>query len=155
MTGPEHGDLAVETQDGPPHHGDAGEFGGVRDQEACAEVVRAVHDQVVAGEDLQGVVGAQPLGMAVHGDQGVEPGHGIRGGIDLGPADVGHPMDHLALQVGHGYDVVVDHADGPHPGGREVLQRGSAEPARADHQDACVLEPTLPLLAQLRQREVA
>ena len=37
-----------------------------------------------------------------------------------------------------GYDVVVDHADGPHPGGREVLQRGSAEPARADHQDVRV-----------------
>ena len=53
--------------------------------------------------------------VALDGDLGVEGVDLLGGGVDLGAADVGLGVDDLALEVGGVDDVVVDHADVPHP----------------------------------------
>ena len=61
----------------------------------------------------------------------------------LGLSDVGLPVDDLALQVGLVDDVVVDDAERADAGRGEVEQRGTAEPAGADHEHLGVLESLL------------
>jgi hypothetical protein len=63
-------------------------------------------------------------------------------------------VDHLALQVGEGDRVVVDNADRADPGPGEIFEHGRAQPARADHQHAGILELLLPRAADFRQQDV-
>ena len=87
--------------------------------------------------------------MQSHVDQRVDLLDGVAGALRLGPADVGLAVDDLALQVGLVDHVELDDADGAHPGGGQVQQRGRAQPARADDQHAGVLEPLLPVDAEV------
>jgi hypothetical protein len=64
-------------------------------------------------------------------------------------------VDHLPLEVRDLHDIVVDHADRAHPGRREILERGRAEPASPHHQHLRRTEPLLPRPADLAQRDVA
>ena len=72
--------------------------------------------------------------MADDGDQRVDRGHGLGGRLGLGPPHVGDAVDDLALEVGGVDHVVVDDADGAHPGRGEVEQRRRPETAGADHE---------------------
>ena len=48
-------------------------------------------------------------------------GSDARGGhFDLGPADIGRAVEHLALKIRGIYDVEVDQAQRTHPGGGQV-----------------------------------
>ena len=64
-------------------------------------------------------------------------------------------MEDLALQVRHVDGVELDEAEPAHAGGGEVEPDGRAEPAGADHEDARVLQPPLPLHPDLGDDEVA
>ena len=62
--------------------------------------------------------------------------HGVapaRWPIELGLADVGGDVEHLALQVGEVDGVVVDDTEGADAGRGEIERRRRAESAGADH----------------------
>ena len=63
-------------------------------------------------------------------------------------------VDDLALQVGLVDHVELDDADGADAGGGEVQQRRRAQPARADDQHLGVLQPLLPVHAQVGDDQV-
>ena len=75
--------------------------------------------------------------------------------LDLGLADFGRPVDHLALQIRQRDRVVVDDAERPDPGGREIEQRRRAKSTGADHQHPRALERGLSGPADLTQHDVA
>src|SRR5262249_47165701 len=95
---------------------------GVVDQVAGGEVIGAVDDQVVPGEDLQGVVAVQRLLVQDHVDQRVDLGDAAARGLGLRPAHVGHPVDDLALQVRLLDPVEVDDAQRADTRGGQVQQ---------------------------------
>ena len=64
LLGPEHRGLALEAVDGAPHVRLAEDDGRVVDEVAGCEVVGAVEDEVVVGEDLEHVVGVEPHACA-------------------------------------------------------------------------------------------
>ena len=80
-----------------------------------------------------------------------------RGGraLDLGLADLGRAVDHLALQVRQRDRVVVDDAERADTGRGQIEQRRRAQPAGADHQHARALERGLSGPADLAQHDVA
>ncbi len=67
---------------------------------------------------------------------GVDGVQAIAGGVQLGPADVGGAVQHLALQVAEIDDVEIDQADAADAGGGQVQPQRRAEPAGADEQHA-------------------
>ena len=81
-----------------------------------------------------------------------------RGGPEnsaLGAADVGLPVDDLALEVRLVDDVVVDDAERADSGGGEVEQRGAAESTGADDEHLGVLDrfcPVMPTSGMMRCR---
>ena len=85
----------------------------------------------------------------------IEAADGGGGALDLGHADVGRGMDHLALQVRERHRVVIDHAERADAGRRQIEQRRRAEPAGADDQHARALERVLAGPADLAQDDVA
>ena len=85
------------------------------------------------------------------GIDGLEP---VAGGVQLGPADVGRAVQHLALEVAEIDDVEIDEADPADAGRGEVQPERRAEPAGADQQDAGRLQPLLPLHADFGHDQV-
>ena len=140
---PEHRDLAGELMDRAPHMRLVRQYRGVVDQVAGGEVVGAVDDEVVVGEQRDGIVGRQPKLVQCNGDERVDLGEGIAGAVRLGPADIGAAVDDLALQVGLLDDVELDDAQGADPGGGQIEQCRRAQPAGPDHQHPGVLQPPL------------
>ena len=152
---PEHRHLPLEAVDRTPHVRLARQYRGVVDQVAGGEVVGAVQDQVVLLEQVDRVVRLQPDLVQPHLDQRVDLPDGVTRALGLGPADVGLPMDDLALQVRFVDDVELDDPDGPNAGRGEVQQRRRSQPACADDQHAGVLQPLLTVQAQVGDDQVA
>ncbi len=142
---PEDAELAVEAVDRAPHVGLALQHAGVVDQVAGGEVVGAVDHQVVAADQLAGVLGVKAGLVEDDLDVGVDLGNLVGGALQLRPADVGGAVDDLALQVGGVDHVEVDQAELPDPGGGQVHGVGGAEPAGADQQHPGVAQPQLPV----------
>ena len=136
--------LAVEAVDRAPDVGDPEEVRRVVDHVAGREVVGAVDDQVVALEDLHHVVVVEPLLVEHDVDVGVGLGDRLLGRLRLRLADVGLPVDDLALQVGLVDLVELGDAEGADAGRGQVEQRGAAQAAGADDEHLGVLEPLLP-----------
>jgi hypothetical protein len=63
-------------------------------------------------------------------------------------------VDDLTLQIGLVHNVEIDDADGADAGRGQVEQSRRAEPAGTDDQDPCVLEPLLPVNAQVGNYQV-
>ena len=142
-----HRKLALEAQHRGGDEGAAGQHAGVGDEEAGGEVVGAVADDVVAGDQRQGVVGGEAGFVRLDGDAGVDGAGLFRRRRDLGAAEIGGAVGDLALQVGQLDPVVVDEADMADAGGGEIEQEWAAEAAGADHQH--------PRRAQLRLADAA
>src|SRR5690606_29716901 len=115
-----------------PHVGLVQQHARVVDQVAGGEVVRAVDDEVVLGEDLQRVLVVQPRLVQADVDQRVDLLDGVPRALGLGPADVGDAVDDLALQVRLVDGVELDDAQGAHAGRGEVHQDGRTQAAGAD-----------------------
>ncbi len=69
-------------------------------------------------------------------------------------ASIRRGIGHLALQIVDGHAVVVDNADGAHPGRRQIHEERRSEPAGAHHEHARRLEPLLALPANLFQKQM-
>ena len=130
-------------------------YAGVVDHVAGREVVGAVDDQVVVLEDLEDVVVVEPHVVQDHLDERVDLGDRLPGRLGLRPADVGLPVDDLALQVRLVDLVELDDAERADAGGGEVEQRRAAQAARADDEHLGVLEPLLPGHADVGDDQVA
>lgn len=59
----EDGDLAFELEDGAMYEGLFEEVGGVVGREACREIVRAIKDGIVGGEEVETVMGFETAGV--------------------------------------------------------------------------------------------
>ena len=140
---PEDRRLAVEAVDRAPDVGLVQEVRRVVDHVARREVVGAVDDQVVVGEDLEHVVVVETLVVHDHVDQRVGLLDGVARRLGLGPADVALPVDDLALEVRLVDLVELRDAERAHTGRGQVEQGGRAEAAGADHEHLGVLQPLL------------
>ena len=105
------------------HHRDAELHTGIVEQVPAREVVGAVDDHVVAGDDVDDVrrIEAGVVGDDV--DIGVEHGQRLLRRVDLAIADAVDVVQDLALQIGRVDFVHVDDADRADTGGGQV-QRG-------------------------------
>src|SRR6201996_6448850 len=154
VLGPEHAGLAVEPVDRAPHVRLVQQHAGVVDQVTGGEVVGPVHDQVVRTENVERVVGVQPLLVQHDLDVRVHLKNASAGRFGLGTADVGDAVDDLPLQVRLVHHVEVDDAERADAGRGQVQQRGRAETAGPDHQHLGVLQPLLPGHAHVGDDEV-
>lgn len=127
----------------------------VADEVAGREVVGAVDDDVVVGDEVEHVVGDEPLRDRPHLDLGREEREGLHGGVDLGAPDVGDAVHHLALEVRRLDDVVVDHGETADAGCREVEEHRRAQPAGTHDEDPGRPQPALSLRADPREDDVA
>src|SRR5262245_61969574 len=95
----EDGRLALEAEDRavdvrlPEHHA------GVVREVARGEVVRAVHDDVVGAEDLEGVLRGQLLRMELDPHVRVHGGDALARDLRLAAPDVRSAVEHLALEI--------------------------------------------------------
>jgi hypothetical protein len=64
-------------------------------------------------------------------------------------------MDHLPLQVGDAYLIVIHDADGADACGGQVLDQGRAQTPGADHENASGFQFQLPWSAHIPEDEVA
>ena len=136
-------------------HRDPLEQRGVVHEVTGGEVVRPVHDRVVAVDDVEDVVGAQPhvVGDDVH--VRVERGQRLLRRVDLAVAHPVHVVQDLALQVRLVDDVHVDDAERADPGCRQVEGGRRAEAAGAEQQHLGPEQLQLADLAHLGQEEMA
>ena len=93
--------------------------------------------------------------MGLHAHLGIDLRQRAACAFDLGKADVGRAVNHLALQVGEIDGVVVDHTQRADTGGGEILQEGCAETAGADDQYFRGNQPRLADAADLRQYDMS
>ena len=124
-------------------------------QVAGREVVGAVDDDVVAVDDVEDVVGAEPHVVGDDVDVGVERGERLLGRVDLALADAVDVVQDLALQVGLVDHVHVDDAERADAGRGQVERGRRAEAAGAEQQHLDVEQLQLALLAHLGQQQVA
>ena len=132
----EHGDLPLEFINTAVHEWSAREGGGVVVEVARGKGVGAVDDDIVRGEEVEGVGGGDPLGVFDNADKRISLAEARGGGGDLGLADGGVVVEELALEI-VGFDAVeVGDAERAYAGGGEVKRGGATEPARADDKHA-------------------
>jgi len=91
--------LGVEAQDSGGNQGFSGEVTRIVDQEPGCEVVGPVGDDVVIGNQVEGVVRAEALLQGDDGDLRVDAGEGLLRAFHLRRADGVGGMNDLALQV--------------------------------------------------------
>ena len=128
--------LAFEAEDGAIHVRLPEQHAGVVGEVAGGEVVRAVHDDVVGADDVEGVLAGEAGVVQDDLDVRVEAADGVRGGLGLGPANVRGAVDDLALEVGEVHRVEIHDAEFADARGGQVHRDGRAEPARADAEHA-------------------
>src|SRR5215510_718168 len=150
LVGPQRGERAVENADRGGDERLLRKEASVRHQIARGEIVGAVGNDVIAGDQRERVCRGEPRRVRLHRHVRVEAADRGRRALHFGPADFGRAMDDLALQVRERDRVVVDDADR-----RQIEQRRRAQPAGADDQHARALERLLPRPADLAQDDVA
>src|SRR5699024_4132290 len=84
---------------------------GVVDQITGRKIVRAIDDDVIAGESGFDVVRAQALAVGLHGHRRVDRLDCGAGRIGLGLTDAGVAVQHLPVQVAAIDTVVIDNAE--------------------------------------------
>jgi hypothetical protein len=138
------------------HDGHAVPHGGVVQEVAGGEVVGAVDDHVpTLAEDAVDVVGGEALLEDPHVDVRVQSLERSLRRLCLRLAEPLGRVDDLALEVRLVDRVVVDDADRPDAGGSKVQAGGRAQSPGPDEEHAGIEQLLLPLLADLRDEEVA
>ena len=105
--------------------------------------------------EVEHVAGDQPRAVQFHRHMRVDPLDGRGCAFDLGHADIGGAVDHLALQVGERDCVVIDDTQRPDAGSGEIEQHRRAQSAGADHEHTRALERGLARPADLAEHDVA
>ena len=147
-------DIAVERADGGEHQRSLGQIAGIAHQVAGGEIVGAVGDDVVAGDDVERVAGVDARVVGLDPHVRIELGNGLLRARNLGGTDVRRVVHDLALQVVERDAIVIDDAEGADAGSGEIHEQRRAQTARADHEHLGRLELLLPLAAHLAQHQV-
>jgi len=133
----------------------AGQDAGVVDEELGGEIVGAVDDEVIAGNDGGNIGRTDPLLVSVDRHIRIDGAHLFGGGNYLRFADIRGEMDHLPLQVGDIDNVGIGNADGAYAGGRQIEGDRRAETAGADDQHPAVKQLALPFAADFLENDMA
>ena len=115
----------------------------------------AVHDGVIAVDDLEDVVRTQPDVVGHHVDVRVERSQRLFGRVDFALANAVHVVQDLPLQIGLVDHVHVDHAERAHAGCGQVQRGWRTETACAEEQHLGVEQLQLALLPYFGQQQVA
>ena len=93
--------------------------------------------------------------MGFDDDMRIDPADGFARAVDLESADVRRRMDHLPLEIGQRYAIVIDHAQHADARSREILNERRAQTARPDDEHAGFRELLLARSANLRKDKMA
>src|SRR5579885_221451 len=151
----EDGQLPLETEDAAMNDGLVGDDGGVVEQVARREVVSAIDDQIVVGDDARNIGLVQPLAVGDDLNLRVERLNGLASRLGLVLANTTGVVQNLALQVAVIHHVGVDDADGANTGGGQVIRGGRAEATGADEQHLRVEQLELTGLAYFGNEHMA
>ena len=127
---------------------------GIVDEELRGKVVRPVHDEIIIGHDVAGIVGRQPFGVGRHLHPRVQGYQLLFGRLHLQPPYIRRGMDDLALQVRQFHFISVDDADMAHTGSREIEQHRSPQPASPYDQHPSLTDLLLPFHPDVGQQDV-
>src|SRR6266850_1772962 len=147
-------ELSLEAIDAPVHDRLVPLHRRVVQQVARREVVGAVDDHVVVGDDPVDVVARESLLVRDHRDIGVECFERLLRGERLRLSDALGAVQDLSLEVRRVDDVGVDDAQRADAGRREVVRGGRSETAGADEEHLAAQELVLSGLADLRDQQV-
>src|SRR5579875_1023277 len=155
LVGFEDGQLPLKAEDAAMNNGLVRDDGGVVEQIARGEVVGAIDDKLVVGDDARhiGLVQARDVGHNLH--IRIQRLDGLAGRLGLVLTNTARIVQNLALQVAVIYHVGVDDADGANTGGRQVIGGGRAETTRSDEQHLRVEQLKLTSLAHFRNEHMA
>ena len=132
----ENGDLSFEFEYAAVDNRALREERGVVVEVPGGEIIRAVDDHIVVGEQGEGVVYGHAVAMFDDVDEGIRRAQSPRGGGDFRFADGSGVVEELALEVVIGDPIEVGDTERPDSGGREVEGGGTAESAGADDEHA-------------------
>ena len=153
--GVEEPDLALPRAHGSGEERHArGDAGGV-DEGAGLEAVAAVEHEVMARHQRRRFRRSEAQGVGVDGDVRVQPGDRGGGALDLGRADVGGGVDHLALEVRQADRVVVDDGQRARPRPRRDRAAPGCRGRRRRRRGAARPQPLLAGAADLVEHDVA
>lgn len=147
--------LAFEALDRAVDEWAVGEHAGVVDEIARGKIVGAVEDDVVRGDEGEGVGAREAGDDGRDGEKRIEREQAAGGGGGFGQAGVGGGVEDLPLEVGDVDGVGVDDGDAADAGGGEVEEGGAAESAGANDEYGAALQRGLRLGAEAGEREVA
>ncbi len=125
----EDGQLTLEAEDAAVHDRFVGDERGIVQQVARREVIGAVDDDIVVGDDARHVAFIQTLDVGDDLDIGVQGLDAFARGLGLILTNATRIMDNLALQVALFHHVGIDDADAC----RRQPQPGSTPPGSQGH----------------------
>ena len=132
----------------------AQQHAGVIDQIPGGKVVRAIADDVVGTDQLQGVIDGQQDLVNLDPAVGIEISDAVSRRAGLGPSDPGATMNHLPLQVRHLNYITIHNADRADSRCRQIQQKRRSKATAADAQHRCALQPFLTGAADLREDQM-
>ncbi len=147
--------LSVKAEDGAVDIGLLLEDADVIGEVAGREIIRAVDDDVVGGNDLGGVFGGEEAVVEIDLHVRVDRLDRILGTVDLLAAHVGRAVKDLALEVGEINRVEVNQPDAADAGGSEIEGDRGAEATRTDAEYGGGLELLLTFEGDLRHDEMS
>ena len=155
LPSPKCADLAVKLADCRRNQRHPRRNAQVIHDQPRRKIIAPVNHNINAVEQCSGGFVRHPLAQRLHLRIGIEPTHDPRNHINLGLANVGLGIEYLPLKIGAADDIIIDHAQSANASGRKILDRRTANSARADDQDMCVQQAKLPCPANLLEDDMA
>ena len=97
-----------------------GEEAGVVNQELAGKIVHPIDDDIIVGENCEGVRRVEPLFIKPYLDVGINGLHLLFSRYDLGATDIARMMQNLPLKIGQIDNIAIDEADGPDSRRRKI-----------------------------------
>src|SRR5262249_44371888 len=98
------------------------------------EIIGAIDDDVIIGNQLAGVARGQTRGVGVDCKRRVDCKQTCPRRISLFASDIAGSMQNLPMQIAQIYCVLINYADGSDSGGSEVKRCGRAKATCTDTQ---------------------
>ncbi len=153
--GSEDGELSFELKDGPVDERHLQKKGSVIGGKAGGEVVGAIEEGIVGGEEFERVGGGELPWVKNDFDVGIDLAKAGAGAFELGLPDETGVVKDLTMEIGTVDDIGINEPDLTHPGGGEVEDGRRTEPTGADTEDGGPFESLLTNFADLRQHGLA
>jgi hypothetical protein len=126
----------------------------IRQHIARCEVIGAIDNHIVIGNQRFGIVRVKAQRMAFDRYMRIDARNGVSRALDLFLTDAFRVMDDLSLEIGQRNRIVVDDAERPDARSRQILQHGRSETTRTDNQYTRCLQLLLARAADFRQHDM-